>query len=67
MVNGINSRTGGVVPSQGATSQAKQAEEKTTTKTTAVDRVAELKKQIESGEYKINTRATAEKIAESLL
>ena len=66
MVNGIYNRTAGVVPSQNASPQAKQAEAKETNKTTSVDRVEEIKKQIQNGEYKLNMRATAESIANAL-
>ncbi|MDR0747399.1 MAG: flagellar biosynthesis anti-sigma factor FlgM [Helicobacteraceae bacterium] len=54
-INGLNGVT------------AKSAEQKTENVAKTEDRIEELKRQIEAGEYKFDLEKTAEKVAEALL
>jgi anti-sigma28 factor (negative regulator of flagellin synthesis) len=64
MVSGINQNVttilSGVNPSAGQ--KTERAEE-----TKPLDRIEELKRQIDAGEYKIDLQKTAQKVAEALL
>jgi len=68
MVKGLDAGQSAISSVVAKTAQQPKTEQKTTVeKTETVSRVEELKERISSGEYTVDLKATAQKIAESLL
>jgi anti-sigma28 factor (negative regulator of flagellin synthesis) len=63
MIHGINHNN--TIHQSNTVGQNKQTTE--SSKTESLSRVDELKQQIESGEYKVDTKKTAEALANTLL
>jgi|SaaInl8_150m_RNA_FD_contig_21_2260029_length_229_multi_11_in_0_out_0_1 anti-sigma28 factor (negative regulator of flagellin synthesis) len=64
MIHGINSST---IHQSNNIAQNRQTQTTETQKSESVSRVDELKKQIESGEYKVDIQKTAQALAETLI
>jgi anti-sigma28 factor (negative regulator of flagellin synthesis) len=65
MVNGINNGINQAAAVQQNKTQQKQ--EQNVNKTEAVNRVEEIKQQIEAGNYKIDVEKTAQAVADTLI